>query len=1007
MRPLPSSTLTARALRRVSVLLVAGLLGGSGLHATVDLDRDGMSDVWAAAHPAAGDPAGDADGDGASNLLESYAGTDPLDPLSRPFTELECTPGGALALRWAASQHKNYVVQFSHDLKGWAEENSRVLGIDGEIRHPLPTPAAPARFYRLRFLENDQDSDGLSNSEELLLGTRLDRKDSDGDSLPDYWEVAYGSDPFVSDAHLDLDGDRFTNLKEYQAGTDWAAAEPLLASGPRIFWASQPVRPDETILATTGGTDLGSTAELARLADDPPGLPPGTAAAPSGWTVIPPHTITPCNATVTVPSDWAQGIYALRVKRAGKYSPARLVNLPDPWFVQGDQGDTATPGGFFIVAGNCLAFPNQTPQAVLLRAGQPAVELTDPARVGSIDAGTGMERSTGFALRYAVPAGTPAGDYALYLHNGYGGPAGWVKFSTFIEAPLATVTVRAAEAWPSTTYKLTTMPGANADERFAAALALVKANGGGRIHIPAGTYTLTQRLVLPRRTVLVGDGPDKTIVKWSVNPPITDKHYEALDALVHGERLYTGLAFLHTFALENLKLESSDTFTGKLVMRNGVTEPGWIRNTHLVVPTPPFSNGRPTALYMQDAANTIIEDSLFASPNHCIYALRHVTYIRISGSTFQFRGMNISFNGAGHNHVVYDNLFEVHGTHEENGWLRNTGAVPNPGFFFAAFHSQRYCRDLLLANNRSVNAMKKGTPRYFVGYCTDGTTGGYTGPIASVSGTTLTVPDPVGKYTAVAGRPVDWLGAVVQILGGRGAGQWRQVVSAPAGGTTITVDRPWEVEPDATSTIGLNDFLGRTIHIDNNYAALPNHQDYYVTLDSIKAANSFGVARADPNATTTEDPIPTSSATCWTGRHYNGTLPGWHLQILDNDVARGDVALFQSGVVAPTVGYSGQVGAAHVYRNNADLTKKSLTLKLATEDGAFAGALLERNAVTSIVLEGRLKPKTWADHPYAVSGVLLRQNTKAGTTAPAPINPGSTGIPAKPTGTIPGTVVLP
>ena len=45
--------------------------------------------------------------------------------------------------------------------------------------------------------------------------------DSDGDGIPDYWELAYGLNPNnPNDANLDADGDGMTNLQEFRAGTD-------------------------------------------------------------------------------------------------------------------------------------------------------------------------------------------------------------------------------------------------------------------------------------------------------------------------------------------------------------------------------------------------------------------------------------------------------------------------------------------------------------------------------------------------------------------------------------------------------------------------------------------------------------------------------------------------------------------------------------------------------------------------------------------------------------------
>ena len=67
----------------------------------------------------------------------------------------------------------------------------------------------------------DWDGDGLTNSEEQNHGTNMNNADSDGDGLPDGWEVSNGLNPTNGgDANADPDGDGLTNAQEYATGTN-------------------------------------------------------------------------------------------------------------------------------------------------------------------------------------------------------------------------------------------------------------------------------------------------------------------------------------------------------------------------------------------------------------------------------------------------------------------------------------------------------------------------------------------------------------------------------------------------------------------------------------------------------------------------------------------------------------------------------------------------------------------------------------------------------------------
>src|SRR5204862_8282393 len=76
--------------------------------------------------------------------------------------------------------------------------------------------------------------------------------DSDGDGIPDDWELAYGFNPFdPSDASQDADGDGLTNVQEFLAGGDPLGNESRMriqqvrVSGQEVHITFYGVRPGQ------------------------------------------------------------------------------------------------------------------------------------------------------------------------------------------------------------------------------------------------------------------------------------------------------------------------------------------------------------------------------------------------------------------------------------------------------------------------------------------------------------------------------------------------------------------------------------------------------------------------------------------------------------------------------------------------------------------------------------------------------------------------------------------
>jgi hypothetical protein len=118
-----------------------------------DDDRDGIPNVWEAAHglnPLSSNE-GDSDDDGATDYEEYLADTHPGDPASRLHIESVAMGGGTLTLYFQSSSERVYAVRWWADLsapESWAQLTNAMRGGGGPVI--LPCREAPGRaFYRV------------------------------------------------------------------------------------------------------------------------------------------------------------------------------------------------------------------------------------------------------------------------------------------------------------------------------------------------------------------------------------------------------------------------------------------------------------------------------------------------------------------------------------------------------------------------------------------------------------------------------------------------------------------------------------------------------------------------------------------------------------------------------------------------------------------------------------------------------------------------------------------
>jgi hypothetical protein len=217
---------------------------------STDTDSDGIPDWWEQKYGLnllVNDSTGDPDGDGLSNLAEYQQGRNPalnesvneVAVVSAAFTlntrEARVdTDGDGIPDFWEVAHGLNpFLSDGNADPDGDGRSNLEEYnaGTDPQVDDWRgPSFVASALFL--------VDTGGFIGSRTL---------DSDGDGMPDWWELQYGLNRFVNDAAGDLDGDGVSNLDEFRFGSN-----PTVQERPSVIGFSG------IFLVDTGGRSFDS-----------------------------------------------------------------------------------------------------------------------------------------------------------------------------------------------------------------------------------------------------------------------------------------------------------------------------------------------------------------------------------------------------------------------------------------------------------------------------------------------------------------------------------------------------------------------------------------------------------------------------------------------------------------------------------------------------------------------------------------------------------------------------
>ncbi|NLB68296.1 MAG: hypothetical protein GX804_01220 [Lentisphaerae bacterium] len=543
---------------------------------------------------------------------------------------------------------------------------------------------------------------------------------------------------------------------------------------PVVFWFSDPVMPDETVMLSGADFAADSIVEMA-IADKEDQL---------DWVSLAPIQVSEVCMKAVVPSDWQAGIYACRVRTGKVASSTVFLNAPDVWWKQGEGGVDATFAGDWLrIFGKCLDIDGGA--RVRLAGDGPEIEV--------------LERG-GFALRVQLPADLQAGEYGVEIHNGTGGDGGWKSAGS--------LTVRAAQ--PDNRPIISILEhGADPTGMKDCTLAIVQAierahglRGGGIVFVPRGRYRIDgilrsgtwidSPLILPENVSLRGEGANLSSLWWP------SRASGPLPTLIECRRRceIEDLAIYAQGPLNIIITGDSEVTLRRLIIRaNPFYMANGITGRHARTALPGGENARArgggSMISLWGENNRVLDCDLLGPSN--AFDIRTGRGTIVAGNVIRGTG--------GHMLNFCSEMIYESNTFEGSPFAGGN----NIALHFGGFIS----RHIYYAHN---------TTRHLYGgdhecLTFDGHGGIFFGRVADVTGDSF-MPVEIDPGRPYQGTGKNFAGMAVYIIDGRGVGQYRFARERKPDGKLI-LDRPWDVLPDSSSLIAVGGFNGRHIVLGN------------------------------------------------------------------------------------------------------------------------------------------------------------------------------------------------